>query len=243
MASSARKRKTVEVADAVNPAKKSFGTTHSRPAPTCSASKTEAFDNERASARDLVLQLEQARPPQEVSTQRHVAPGSAPSPWLQQTGPAMPPPLPGSVGMQPRLPFPTPFPPPMQGYALPSSVMHVRAPFPRYLSFANVAGPHMPDGMRMLCQAPVSVDDSVALPVRNEVDQNVTFNQYAGPGYPLRLSMPQGPIRALEEETLRQQQRLPPQPQEVQPLLQGEQAPVASTAKEEEMSSDVVVVE
>ncbi len=101
----------------------------------------------------------------------------------------------------------------------------------------------MPDGMRMLCQAPVSVDDSVALPVRNEVDQNVTFNQYAGPGYPLRLSMPQGPIRALEEETLRQQQRLPPQPQEVQPLLQGEQAPVASTAKEEEMSSDVVVVE
>ena len=219
----------------MKPAKKSFGTAHSGPAST--------FDTGTAPARDIVLQLEQGQPPQEASRQRHVACGSAPSPWLQRTGPTMPPPLPGPVGMQPRLQFPPPFPPPVTGYAHPGSVMHVRAPFPGYLSFANAAGSHMPDGMRMLCQAPVPVDDSVALSIRNGFDQTVTFNQYAGPGYPPRMSMPQSPVRALENETLPQQQRLPPQPQEVQLLLQGEQAPVASTTKEEEMSSNVVVVE
>jgi hypothetical protein len=111
------------------------------------------------------------------------------------------------------------------------------------MSVANGDGPHVPDGMRMLCQAAVSTDDPVALSVRNEFDQNVTFNQYAGPGYPFRMSMQQGPVRALENEDPRQQQRLPPQPQEVQPLLQGRKAPVSSITKEQEMSSGIVVVE
>ncbi|KAK5302776.1 hypothetical protein LTR99_005733 [Exophiala xenobiotica] len=243
MASFARKRKTADVEDAVKPAKKSCRTAQEGPAPTCRASETERFGTVPASPRDRVLRLEQGQLPQEASRQRHVAPGSAPSPWLQRPGPVIPPPLPDPAGMQPRMAFPTPFPLPVQGYAHPGSLMHVRTPFPGYMSVANGAGPHIPDGMRMLCQVAASPDDPVALSVRNEFDQNVTFNQYAGPSYPFRMSMQQGPVRALENEDLRQQQRLPPQPQEVRPLLQGEKAPVSSITKEQEMSSGIVVVE